>query len=107
MRNYLTIAGEEKFARLVAVNGTTALARDAKPSGKLMAVVKGTDDETGKITYYLVIKNDTTFGIYATQVEREIEKIVPLFSDTMEIECTEGVSRKSNQKFFKIVVTNL
>lgn len=107
MKNFEIVCGENKLVTLVQINGTTALAKDAKPSGHLVGIVKGTDDEDSKVSYYLCMETETGFGIYATSVEREIKKIETIFSDTLEIECTEGISRKSGQKFFKIVVTAL
>lgn len=107
MKNFEIICGESKLTTLVEINGTTALAKDAKPFGHLLGIVKGTSDEDGKVTYYLCMETETGFGIYATGVEREVEKIKNIFSETLEIECTEGISRKTGQKFFKIVVTAL
>lgn len=107
MKNFEIVCGETKLATLVQINGTTALAKDAKPVGHLVGIVKGVDDTDGRVTYYLCMETETGFGIYATGVEREVEKIKTIFSDTLEIECTEGISRKSGQKFFKIVVTAL
>ena len=107
MKNYEIVCGDTKLTTLVQINGTTALAKDAKPYGHLVGIVKGTDDAGGKTTYYLCMETETGFGIYATGVEREVEKIKTIFSDTLQIECTEGISRKSGQKFFKIVVTAL
>lgn len=110
MKNFELVAGKESCVKLVKINGTTALAKDAKPYGKLLGIVKGTDDETGKETYYLCMKTDEGIGIYATGVKREIDKIVDLFGDAEAdgedfiIQCTTGISRKSNQTFFKIVV---
>ena len=110
MKNFKLVSGDEKCVKLVKINGTTALAKDAKPSGKLLGIVKGTDDETGKETYYLCMKTDEGIGIYATGVKREIDKIVDLFVDAEAdgedfiIQCTTGISRKSNQTFFKIMV---
>lgn len=111
MKNFEIVCGNEKYVKLVQINGTTALAKDAKPSGELKAIVKGVDSETGKITFYLCIETETDgkrmLGIYATQVEREISKIEDIFADAENpviISCTEGISRKTNQKFFKIVV---
>ena len=48
MKNFELIAGKESCVKLVKINGTTALAKDAKPYGKLLGIVKGTEDETGK-----------------------------------------------------------
>lgn len=107
MKNFEIVCGESKLTTLVQINGTTALAKDAKPFGHLLGIVKGTDSEDGKVTYYLCMETETGFGIYATGVEREVEKIKTIFSETVEIECTEGISRKTGQKFFKIVVTAL
>lgn len=113
MKNFELIAGKESCVKLVKINGTTALAKDARPYGKLLGIVKGTDDETGKETYYLCMKTDEGIGIYATGVKREIDKIVDLFVDAEAdgedfiIQCTTGVSRKSNQIFFKIMVVML
>lgn len=110
MKNFERIAGKESCVKLVEINGTTALAKDAKPYGKLLGIVKGTDVETGKETYYLCMKTDEGIGIYATGVKREIDKIVDLFVDAEAdgedfiIQCTTGISRKSNQTFFKIMV---
>lgn len=110
MKNFGLVAGKESCVKLVKINGTTALAKDAKPYGKLLGIVKGTDDETGKETYYLCMKTDEGIGIYATGVKREIDKIVDLFDDAdadgedFIIQCTTGISRKSNQTFFKIMV---
>lgn len=110
MKNFELVAGKESCVKLVKINGTTALAKDAKPYGKLLGIVKGTDDETGKETYYLCMKTDEGIGIYATGVKREIDKIVDLFVDAdadgedFNIQCTTGISRKSNQTFFKIMV---
>lgn len=111
MKNFETVCGNEKYAKLVQINGTTGLAKDMKPTGELKAIVKGIDTETKKETFYLCIEEETegkhTLGIYATQVKREIEKIEDIFFDSEEpliISCTEGISRKTNQKFFKIVV---
>lgn len=110
MKNFELVSGDEKCVQLVKINGTTALAKDAKPSGKLLGIVKGTDEDTLKVTYYLCIETEAGFGIYATGVQREIEKIEDLLSDAIAdghdfiIECTTGISRKSNQTFFKIMV---
>lgn len=106
MKNFEIVCGESKLTTLVQINGTTALAKDAKPFGHLLGIVKGTDED-GKVTYYLCMETETGFGIYATGVEREVDKIKSIFSETLEIECTEGISRKTGQKFFKIVVTAL
>lgn len=111
MKNFELVAGKESCVKLVKINGTTALAKDAKPYGKLLGIVKGTDDETGKETYYLCMKTDEGIGIYATGVKREIDKIVDLFVDAdgedFIIQCTTGISRKSNQTFFKIMVVTI
>lgn len=113
MKKFELVAGNEKMVKLVQINGTTALAKDAKPRGKLGGIVKGTDDTDGKVTYYLCMVTEEGFGIYATGVEREINKITDLLNDytvengCIEIECTEGISRKTGQKFFKIVVTSI
>lgn len=107
MKNFEIVCGESKLVTLVQINGTTALAKDAKPAGRLVGIVKGIDDEDGKVTYYLCMETENGFGIYATGVEREIKKIKEIFSDTLEVECTDGISRKSGQKFFKIVITAL
>lgn len=110
MKNFELVAGKDSCVKLVKINGTTALAKDAKPYGKLLGIVKGTEDETGKETYYLCMKTDEGIGIYATGVKREIDKIVDLFVDAEAdgedfiIQCTTGMSRKSNQTFFKIMV---
>lgn len=110
MKNFELVAGKDSCVKLVKINGTTALAKDAKPYGKLLGIVKGTEDETGKETYYLCMKTDEGIGIYATGVKREIDKIVDLFVDAdgngedFIIQCTTGISRKSNQTFFKIMV---
>lgn len=110
MKNFELVAGKDSCVKLVKINGTTALAKDAKPYGKLLGIVKGTEDETGKETYYLCVKTDEGIGIYATGVKREIDKIVDLFVDAEAdgedfiIQCTTGISRKSNQTFFKIMV---
>lgn len=113
MKNFELIAGKESCVKLVKINGTTALAKDAKPYGTLLGIVKGTDNETGKETYYLCMKTDEGIGIYATGVKREIDKIVDLFVEAVTdgedfiIQCTTGVSRKTNQTFFKIMVVML
>ena len=113
MKNFELIAGKESCVKLVKINGTTALAKDAKPYGKLLGIVKGTEEETGKETYYLCMKTDEGIGIYATGVKREIDKIVDLFIEAEAdgkdfiIQCTTGISRKSNQTFFKIMVVML
>lgn len=110
MKNFELVSGDEKCVQLVKINGTTALAKDAKPAGKLLGIVKGTDEDTLKVTYYLCILTPEGFGIYATGVQREIDKIADLLSDALAdgrdfiIECTTGISRKSNQTFFKIMV---
>ena len=110
MKNFELIAGKESCVKLVKINGTTALAKDAKPSGKLLGIVVGTDDVTGNITYYLCMETETGFGIYATGVQREIDKIADLLTDSIAnahdfiIECTTGISRNSGQTFFKIMV---
>ena len=110
MKNFELVAGKDACVKLVKINGTTALAKDVKPYGKLLGIVKGTDDETGKETYYLCMKTDEGIGIYATGVKREIDKIVDLFVDAdakgedFIIQCTTGISRNSNQTFFKIMV---
>lgn len=110
MKKFGLVSGDEKCVQLVKINGTTALAKDAKPSGKLLGIVVGNDDVTGKITYYLCIETGTGFGIYATGVAREIEKIADLLTDAIAdghdfiIECTTGISRNSGQTFFKIMV---
>ena len=107
MKNFELVCGNEKCVKLVKINGTTALAKDAKPSGQLLGIVKGTDEETGKETYYLCMMTEDGFGIYATGVQREIDKIAELFTpdEDLYIQCTTGISRKSNQTFFKIMVT--
>lgn len=111
MKKFELVAGDEKCVKLVKINGTTALAKDAKPSGQLLGIVKGMDDETGKETYYLCMMTEEGFGIYATAVQREIDKIADLLTDAIadgndfKIQCTTGISRKSNQTFFKIMVT--
>lgn len=110
MKNFELVAGNEKCVDLVMINGTTALAKDALPTGKLLGIVKGTDVDTGKVTYYLCMQTDDGFGIYATGVEREIDKIKKLLADAVAdgtdfiIQCTTGISRKTNQSFFKIMV---
>lgn len=110
MKKFELVSGDEKCVKLVKINGTTALAKDAKPSGKLLGIVMGTDEDTFKVTYYLCIETEEGFGIYATGVQREIEKIADLLTDAIAdghdfiIECTTGMSRKSNQTFFKIMV---
>ena len=112
MKNFKLVSGDEKCVQLVKINGTTALAKDAKPCGKLLGIVVGTDDVTGKITYYLCMETAEGFGIYATGVQREIDKIADLLNDAVAdghdfiIECTTGISRKTNQTFFKIMVRN-
>ena len=35
MKNFKLVSGDEKCVQLVKINGTTALAKDAKPRGKL------------------------------------------------------------------------
>lgn len=113
MKNFELVAGKDSCLNLVKKNGTTALAKDAKPYGKLLGIVKGTDDETGKETYYLCMKTDEGIGVYATCVKREIDKIVDLFVDAdadgedFIIQCTTGISRKSNLTFFKIMVVTI
>lgn len=107
MKTFEIVCGDSKLTTLVQINGTTALAKDAKPVGHLIGIVKGIDDAYDKVTYYLCMETGEGFGIYATGVEREIEKIKPIFSETLEIECTEGTSRKTGKNFFKIVVTTL
>ena len=110
MKNFELVAGKESCVKLVKINGTTALAKDAKPYGKLLGIVKGTDDETGKETYYLCMKTDEGIGIYATGVKREIDKIADLLTDAVAsgtdfvIQCATGISRNSGQTFFKIMV---
>lgn len=110
MKKFELVSGDEKCVKLVKINGTTALAKDAKPCGRLLGIVVGTDDVTEKITYYLCMETPEGFGIYATGVQREIEKIADLLTDAIAdghdfiIECTTGISRKSNQTFFKIMV---
>ena len=110
MKNFELVSGNEKCVQLVKINGTTALAKDAKPSGKLLGIVKGTDEDTFKVTYYLCIETEEGFGIYATGVQREIDKIADLLSDAVAdgrdfiIECTTGISRNSGKTFFKIMV---
>lgn len=112
MKNFKLVSGDEKCVKLVEINGTTALAKDAKPSGKLLGIVVGTDDATGKTTFYLCMETEEGFGIYATGVQREIEKIADLLTDAIAdghdfiIECTTGISRNSGQTFFKIMVRN-
>lgn len=113
MKNFKLVAGKESCVKLLKINGTTALAKDAKPYGKLLGIAKGSDDETGKETYYLCMKTDEGIGIYATGVKREIDKIVDLFVDAEAngedfiIQCTTVISRKSNQTIFKIRVVML
>lgn len=110
MKKFELVAGDEKCVKLVKINGTTALAKDAKPSGHLLGIVKGTDDATGKETYYLCIMTEEGFGIYATGVKREIDKVVDLLTDAtvggndLIIQCTTGISRTSGQTFFKIMI---
>ena len=36
MKKFELVSGDEKCVKLVKINGTTALAKDAKPSGKLL-----------------------------------------------------------------------
>lgn len=109
MKNFKLVSGDEKCVKLVKINGTTALAKDAKPSGKLLGIVVGTD-VTGKNTYYLCMETEEGFGIYATGVAREIDKISDLLTDAIAdghdfiIECATGISRNSGQTFFKIMV---
>lgn len=110
MKKFELVSGDEKCVKLVQINGTTALAKDAKPNGKLLGIVVGTDDLTRKITYYLCMETETGFGIYATGVAREIDKIADLLTDAVAnghdfiIECTTAISRNSGQTFFKIMV---
>jgi hypothetical protein len=110
MKNFKLVSGDEKCVKLVKINGTTALAKDAKPSGKLLGIVVGTDDVTEKNTYYLCMETEEGFGIYATGVAREIDKIADLLTEAQAnghdfiIECTTGISRNSGQSFFKIMV---
>lgn len=111
MKKFELVAGDEKCVKLVKINGTTALAKDAKPYGQLLGIVKGTEDTTGKETYYLCMMTEKDgYGIYATGVKREIEKIVDLLTDAtadgtcLVIQCTTGISRNSGQTFFKIMV---
>ena len=112
MKNFELVSGNEKCVNLVKINGTTALAKDAKPSGKLVGIVKGVDAETGKETYYLCMETGDGFGIFATGVKREIDKIADMLTDStadgndFEIQCTTGISRKTGQTFFKIMVTS-
>lgn len=61
MKKFELVSGDEKCVQLVKINGTTALAKDAKPCGKLLGIVVGTDDLTRKITYYLCM--ETTEGL--------------------------------------------
>ena len=99
MKKFELVAGDEKCVKLVKINGTTALAKDAKPLGKLLGIVMGTDEDTFKVTYYLCIETEEGFGIYATGVQREIEKIADLLTDAIAdghdfiIECTTGTSK--------------
>ena len=110
MKNFELVSGNEKCVNFVKINGTTALAKDAKPSGKLLGIVKGTDVETAKETYYLCMETEDGFGIFATGVKREIDKIADMLSDAtaegndFDIQCTTGISRKTGQPFFKIMV---
>ena len=110
MKKFELVSGDEKCVKLVKINGTTALAKDAKPSGKLLGIVVGNDDTTGKNTYYLCMETEDGFGIFATGVKREIDKIADMLSDATAdgrdfiIECTTGISRNSGQTFFKIMV---
>lgn len=110
MKKFELVSGDEKCVKLVKINGTTALAKDAKPAGRLLGIVVGTDDVTGKITYYLCMQTVEGFGIYATGVAREIDKISDLLTEAIAdghdfiIECTTGISRNSGQTFFKIMV---
>lgn len=110
MKNFELVSGDEKCVQLVRINGTTALAKDAKPDGKLLGIVKGTDEDTLKVTYYLCMLTPEGFGIYATGVAREIDKIADLLTDALAdghdfiIECTTGISRNSGKTFFKIMV---
>lgn len=112
MKNFELVAGNEKCVNLVKINGTTALAKDARPSGKLLGIVRGTEVETGKETYYLCMNTDEGFGIYATGVKREIDKIADLLTDAVAsgtefvIQCTTGISRNTGMTFFKIMVTS-
>ena len=112
MKNFKLVSGDEKCVKLVKIKGTTALAKDAKPSGKLLGIVVGTDDVTEKNTYYLCMETGEGFGIYATGVAREIDKIADLLTEAETgghdfiIECTTGISRNSGQTFFKIMVRN-
>lgn len=110
MKKFELVSGDEKCVQLVKINGTTALAKDAKPAGKLLGIVVGTDDVTEKNTYYLCVETEEGLGIYATGVAREIDKIADLLTEAQAdghdfiIECTTGISRKSGQSFFKIMV---
>ena len=113
MKNFELIAGKESCVKLVKINGTTALAKEAKPCGRLLGIVKGTEDSTGKETYYLCMVTNEGFGIYATGVKREIDKIADLLTDAAAdgtdfiIQCTTGISRNTGMTFFKIMVTSI
>ena len=112
MKNFKLVSGDEKCVQLVKINGASALAKDAKPYGKLLGIVVGADDVTGKITYYLCMETTEGFGIYAPGVEGEIDKIADLLNDAVAdghdfiIECTTGISRNSGQPFFIILVSS-
>lgn len=115
MKEFEIVCGNQKLTKLVQINGTTGLAKDIKPRGALHGIVQGFDSESGVLTYYLVMDTMDGLGIYATQVKREVDKIKDLWVDADKnedgnpvtpiiISCTEGISRKSGKKFFKIMV---
>lgn len=115
MKNFKILCGNEKFVRLVQMNGVDGLAKDEKPSGILKAIVTATDTETGRDTFYLCMSIENSLKVYATQVEREVYNIRDFWIDVapdvhtepeepIRIRCTEGTSRKSGQKYFKIMI---
>lgn len=115
MKTFKTLCGNEKYLKLVQMNGVDGLAKDVKPRGILKAIVEGADDVTGRKTYYLCMKVEDGLKIYATQVDREVYNLrdfwLDVVSDThtepeepLYIRCTEDVSRKSGQKYFKILI---
>lgn len=111
MKTYKTLVGSDKLSKMVKYNGAIGLAQELKPTGTLDGIVMSEDDETGKVTYYLVIKDASGVSYtYATGVKREVERLEEVVGDfegeALTISCTTMVSRKTGQKFFKILIMN-
>lgn len=111
MKEFTTLLGSKTLRTFVKYNGAVGLAQELKPSGELKGIVQATDSENEKTTYYLVIENDDGVLAYATGVKREIDNMLEISKDfggtPIQISCTMQASRKTGNKFFKVLVTNI